>query len=193
VIARLRAARAQGGITMVELAVVIGLLGLVLAMALQGVSSYQRAVAAADARQQNLEQARVVMAVLTKDLRTATEFSAIAASDVTFRGLLNTAATATTADAPTIQLYVDSGVLWELVTPAATGSTTRRRAVGRGVVGTGSLFSFRDSDDNVTTTRSLITSVVITLSVDLPSPTPVPPTVLTSRVSLPNVVAAAEE
>jgi type II secretory pathway pseudopilin PulG len=193
VIARLRAARAQGGITMVELAVVIGLLGLVLAMALQGVSSYQRAVAAADARQQNLEQARVVMAVLTKDLRTATEFSAIAASDVTFRGLLNTAATATTADAPTIQLYVDSGVLWELVTPAATGSTTRRRAVGRGVVGTGSLFSFRDSDDNVTTTRSLITSVVITLSVDLPSPTPVPPTVLTSRVSLPNVVAASEE
>jgi type II secretory pathway pseudopilin PulG len=193
VTARLRAARAQGGITMVELAVVIGLLGLVLAMALQGVSSYQRAVAAADARQQNLEQARVLMAVLTKDLRTATEFSAIAASDVTFRGLLNTAATATTADAPTIQLYVDAGVLWELVTPAATGSTTRRRAVGRGVVGTGSLFSFRDSDDNVTTTRSLITSVVITLSVDLPSPTPVPPTVLTSRVSLPNVVAAAEE
>jgi type II secretory pathway pseudopilin PulG len=193
VIARLRAARAQGGITMVELAVVIGLLGLVLAMALQGVSSYQRAVAAADARQQNLEQARVVMAVLTKDLRTATEFSAIAASDVTFRGLLNTAATATTADAPTIRLYVDSGVLWELVTPAATGSTTRQRAVGRGVVGTGSLFSYRDSDDNVTTTRSLITSVVITLSVDLPSPTPVPPTVLTSRVSLPNVVAASEE
>jgi type II secretory pathway pseudopilin PulG len=193
VTARLRAARAQGGITMIELAVVIGLLGLVLAMALQGVSSYQRAVAAADARQQNLEQARVLMAVLTKDLRTATEFSAIAASDVTFRGLLNTAATATTADAPTIQLYVDAGVLWELVTPAATGSTTRRRAVGRGVVGTGSLFSFRDSDDNVTTTRSLITSVVITLSVDLPSPTPVPPTVLTSRVSLPNVVAASEE
>jgi len=193
VTARLRAARAQGGITMVELTVVIGLLGLVLAMALQGVSSYQRAVAAADARQQNLEQARVLMAVLTKDLRTATQFTTIAsASDVTFKGLLNTAATATAADAPTIQLRVDSGVLWEHVTPYGS-TTTRQRAVGRGVVGAGSLFSFRDSDDNVTTTSSAITSVVITLSVDLPSPTPVPPTVLTSRVSLPNVAAAAEE
>ena len=34
------------------------------------------------------------MAVLTKDLRTATEFSAMSATDVTFTGLLNTAATA---------------------------------------------------------------------------------------------------
>jgi type II secretory pathway pseudopilin PulG len=193
VIARLRAARAQGGVTMVELAVVIGLLGLVLAMAMQALISYQRAVSAADARQQNLEQARVVMAVLTKDLRTATQFTTIAsASDVTFEGLLNTAATVTSADAPTIQLRVDSGVLWEYVTPDGS-TTTRQRAVGRGLVSTGSLFSFRDSDDNVTTTTSAITSVVITLSVDLPSPTPVPPTVLTSRVSLPNVVAASEE
>jgi type II secretory pathway pseudopilin PulG len=189
VTARLRATRRQDGVTVVEMAVVVALLGLVLAMALQGVSAYQRAVVAADLRQQNLEQARVMMAVLTKDLRTATELSAISASDVTFRALLNTAAT---ADPSTIRLRDQSGVLWEEVTPAGS-TTTSRRAVGRGLVSTGSLFSFRDSADNVTTTRTAVTSVVITVSVDLPSGTPVPPTVLTSRVFLPNVAAAASE
>jgi prepilin-type N-terminal cleavage/methylation domain-containing protein len=188
--ARLRAARRQAGVTMVEMAVVVALLGLVLAMALQSVSSYQRAVVAADLRQQNLEQARVVMAVLTKDLRTATELTAISASDVTFRGLLNTAAT---ADPSTIQLDADSGSLVEVVTPATTGATPVSRTVGRGLVNTGNLFSFRDSSDSVTTTRTAVTSVVITLSVDLPSGQPVPPTVLTSRVFLPNVAAAASE
>ena len=82
--------------------VVIALLGLVLAMALQGLTAYQRAAAAADVRQRNLDEARVVMAVLTRDLRTATEFSATSATDVTFTGLLNTGATAppTEPDAP---------------------------------------------------------------------------------------------
>ena len=188
--ARLRAARRQGGVTMVELAVVVALLGLVLAMALQGVTSYQRAVVAADLRQQNLEQARVMMAVLTKDLRTATELTAISASDVTFRGLLNTAAT---ADPSTIQLDADTGSLIEVVTPATTGATPVSRTVGRGLVNTANLFSYRDSSDNVTTTRTQVTSVVVTLSVDLPSGTPVPPTVLTSRVFLPNVAAAISE
>jgi type II secretory pathway pseudopilin PulG len=190
VTARLRAARRQGGITVVEMAVVVALLGLVLAMALQGVSAYQRAVVAADLRQQNLEQARVMMAVLTKDLRTATELLTISSSDVTFRGLLNTAAT---ADPSTIQLDADTGSLVEVVIPATTGATPVTRTVGRGLVNTGNLFSFRDSADNVTTTRTAVTSVVITVSVDLPSGTPVPPTVLTSRVFLPNVAAAASE
>jgi type II secretory pathway pseudopilin PulG len=104
----------QAGITMVEMAVVVALLGLVLTMAFQGVVSYQRAAAGADTRQQNLDQARTVMAVLTKDLRTATEFSAMSATDVTFTGLLNTAAT---APANQLRLYVDTnGVLREAVT-----------------------------------------------------------------------------
>jgi type II secretory pathway pseudopilin PulG len=104
----------QAGITMVEMAVVVALLGLVLTMAFQGVVSYQRAAAGADTRQQNLDQARTVMAVLTKDLRTATEFSAMSATDVTFTGLLNTAAT---APANQLRLYVDAnGVLREAVT-----------------------------------------------------------------------------
>ena len=191
---------AQAGITMVEMAVVVALLGLVLAMAMQGVVSYQRATAGADTRQQNLEQARAAMAVLTKDLRTATEFSTTTASDVIFKGLLNTAAT---APANQLRLYADSGgVLREAVTPpdnpnasplTYTGTPTTR-IVGQGLVSISSLLSYRDSTDAVTTSLTAVTSVVITVSVDLPSRSgvDVPPTVLTSRVFLPNVAAASE-
>jgi type II secretory pathway pseudopilin PulG len=193
--------RGQAGITIVEMAVVVALLGLVLTMAMQGVLSYQRATASADTRQDNLDQARTVMAVLTKDLRTATAFTAMTATDVTFTGLLNTAAT---APANQLRLWVDSsGVLREAVTPpddpnasplTYTGSPTTR-IVGRGLVSTSGLLSYRDSADAVTTSLTAVTSVVITVSVDLPSRSgaDVPPTVLTSRVFLPNVAAAASE
>jgi type II secretory pathway pseudopilin PulG len=194
---RARRRRRQAGITVVEMAIVVALLGLVLALALQSLGAYQRAVAANDTRQRNLAEARVVMAVLTKDLRTATSFSSLAAADVTFLGLVNTGATAPPNQ---IRLDVDAqGVLrertWLPDDPNAspvtyTGTADRTRVVGQGLVSTGTLLSFRDSADAVTTTLTAVRSVVITLSVDLPSGSPVPPTVLSSRVSLPNVAAA---
>ena len=199
--APLRRAGGQAGVTMVEMAVVIALLGLVLAMAMQGLVSYQRATAAADTRQQNLEEARADMAVLTKDLRTATAFTAASASDVTFTALLNVGSTAPPNQ---VRLYVDgSGVLREVVTPpddpaaspiTYTGAGTTR-IVGRGLTATSSLLSYRDSTDTVTASLTAIASVVVTVSVDLPSRsgTDVPATVLTSRVFLPNVAAASEE
>jgi type II secretory pathway pseudopilin PulG len=199
VTARPRAGRGQAGITVIEMTVVIALLGLVLAMALQGLSAYQRAAAAADVRQRNLDEARVVMAVLTRDLRTATAFTATSATDVTFTGLLNTGATAPPNQ---LRLYVDgSGVLREAVTlpddpnasPITYTGTPTTRVVGRGLVDTSTLLSFRDSSDTATTSLTAATSVVITLSVDLPSAAAVPPTVLSSRVFLPNVAAASEE
>ena len=193
--------RGQAGITLVEMAVVVALLGLVLTMAFQGLVSYQRATASADTRQQNLDQARTVMAVLTKDLRTATEFTTITAADVTFTGLLNTAAT---APANQLRLYVDSGgVLREAVTapdnptasPLTYTGTPTTRVIGQGLVSTSSMLSFRDSSDAVTTSLTAVTSVIITVSVDLPSRSggDVPPTVLSSRVFLPNVAASASE
>ena len=195
--ARPRVRAGQAGITVIEMTVVVALLGVVLAMSLQGMSNYQRAAAASDSRAENLNEARVVMAVLTKDLRTATSFSALAATDTTFLGLLNTGAT---APANRLRLYVDAqGILREATTPpdnpnaspiTYTG-TPATRVVGRGLVNTGSLFSFRDSADNPTTTASAVASVVVTLSVDLPAGAPVPPTVLSSRVFLPNVAAAS--
>jgi prepilin-type N-terminal cleavage/methylation domain-containing protein len=193
--------RGQAGVTLVEMAVVVALLGLVLATAFQGLVSYQRATGSADTRQQNLDQARTVMAVLTKDLRTATEFSTMTATDVTFTGLLNTAAT---APANQLRLYVDSGgVLREAVTPpdnptasplTYTGTPTTR-VVGQGLVSTSGLLSFRDSSDAVTTSLTAVTSVIVTVSVDLPSRSgaDVSPTVLSSRVFLPNVAASASE
>jgi len=187
----------QAGLTLVELTVVVALLGLVLAMAFQGVTSYQRAAVSADTRQQDLEEARAAMAVLTKDLRTARSFSALAGGDVTFLGLLNTAAT---APPNRIRLYVDAqGVLREAITPpdnpnaspvTYTGTPTTR-VIGRGLVNTGTLFSFRDSADAATTNVTQVATVVINLGVDLPSVAPVPPTALSSRVFLPNVAAAS--
>ena len=193
--------RGQAGVTLVEMAVVVALLGLVLATAFQGLVSYQRATGSADTRQQNLDQARTIMAVLTKDLRTATEFTTMTATDVTFTGLLNTTAT---APANQLRLYADSGgVLREAVTPpdnptasplTSTGTPTTR-VVGQGLVSTSGLLSFRDSSDAVTTSLTAVTSVIITVSVDLPSRSgaDVPPTVLSSRVFLPNVAASASE
>jgi type II secretory pathway pseudopilin PulG len=193
---RLRDRDGQAGITVMEMTVVVALLGLVLAVAVQGLSSYQGAVVASDSRLQNLEQAQVAMAVLTKDLRTATSFSTVAATSTTFLGHLNTGAT---APPNRLRLYVDAqGVLREATTPpdnpnaspiTYTGAPSVR-VVARGLVNTGSLFSFRDTTDNPTTTPSAVASVVVTVSVDLPSGSPVPPTVLTSRVFLPNIAAA---
>ncbi len=199
--ARRSATRGQAGVTLVEMAVVVALLGLVLTMAFQGLVSYQRATGSADTRQQNLDQARTVMAVLTKDLRTATEFTTMTATDVTFTGLLNTAAT---APANQLRLYVDSGgVLREAVTapdnptasPLTYTGTPTTRVVGQGLVATSGLLSFRDSSDAVTTSLTAVTSVIITVSVDLPSRSgaDVPPTVLSSRVFLPNVAASVSE
>jgi len=139
--------------------------------------------------------------VLTKDLRTATEFTTMTATDVTFTGLLNTAAT---APANQLRLYVDSGgVLREAVTvpdnptasPLTYTGTPTTRVVGQGLVSTSSLLSFRDSTDAVTTSLTAVASVIITVSVDLPSRSggDVPPTVLSSRVFLPNVAASASE
>jgi type II secretory pathway pseudopilin PulG len=197
--ARLRVRHGQAGVTVVEMTVVVALLALVLAMALQGLSAYQRAVAATDMRQRNLDEARSIMAVLTKDLRTATSFTSLAGGDVTFLGLVNTAANAPPNQ---LRLYVDSqGVVREATTPpddpnaspiTYTG-TPVVRVLGRGVVSGGSLFSFRDASDATTTALSAVTSVVINLSVDLPSSAPVPPTVLSSRAFLPNVAAATSE
>jgi hypothetical protein len=123
------------------------------------------------------------------------------ATDVTFTGLLNTTAT---APANQLRLYVDSGgVLREAVTvpdnptasPLTYTGTPTTRVVGQGLVSTSSLLSFRDSSDAVTTSLTAVTSVIITVSVDLPSRSgaDVPPTVLSSRVFLPNVAASASE
>ena len=186
----------EAGVTIVEMAVVIALLALVVGVALEGLTSYQAATAASDARAESLGEARLAMAVLTKDLRTATSFTSLAPSDVTFLGHLNTSPT---APPNCVRLYVDAqSQLVEAVTPpddptanpvTYTG-TPATRVVARNLVNAASLLSFRDQTDNPTTNPVSVTSVVVSLAVDIPSDQPVAPTTLTSRVWLPNVAAA---
>ena len=188
--------RDQAGVTTMEMIVVVALLSLVLVMAFEGLTSYQAATAGNAARLPNLEEARVSMAVLTKDLRTASSFSALAAADVTFLGHLNTTATGPPNQ---VRLYVDGqGRLLEAVTPpdnptanpiTYTG-TPATRVVGEGLVTGGPLLDFRDTADSPTIDADEVATVILTLSVDLPAPVEVPATVLTSRVSLPNIAAA---
>jgi type II secretory pathway pseudopilin PulG len=190
-----RLRRDQAGVSTMEMVVVVALLSVVLAVAFQGLTSYQDATAGNAARLRNLEEARVTMAVLTKDLRTASSFSALAAADVTFLGHLNTTATGPPTQ---VRLYVDlQGRLLEAVTqpdnPTASPITYTgppvTRTVGEGLVNGGSLLDFRDAADSPTTVAAEVSSVVVTLSVDLPAPVDVPATVLTSRVFLPNIAA----
>jgi len=185
----------QAGVTVMEMTVVVSLLAVVLVVAFEGLTSYQGATAGNAARLRNLEEARVSMAVLTKDLRTASSFSALAAADVTFLAHLNTTATGPPNQ---VRLYVDGqGRLLEAVTPpdnpaanpiTYTG-TPVTRVVGEGLVTAGPLLDYRDTTDSPTTVAAVVASVVVTLSVDLPAPVDVPATVLTSRVFLPNIAA----
>jgi len=185
----------QAGVTVMEMTVVVALLAVVLVVAFEGLTSYQGATAGNAARLRNLEEARVSMAVLTKDLRTASSFSALAAADVTFLAHLNTTATGPPNQ---VRLYVDGqGRLLEAVTPpdnpaanpiTYTG-TPVTRVVGEGLVTAGPLLDYRDTTDSPTTVAAVVASVVVTLSVDLPAPVDVPATVLTSRVFLPNIAA----
>ena len=192
---RRRLHRDQAGVTVMEMTVVVALLAVVLVVAFEGLTSYQGATAGNAARLRNLEEARVSMAVLTKDLRTASSFSSLAAADVTFLGHLNTTATGPPNQ---VRLYVDGqGRLLEAVTPpdnpaanpiTYTG-TPVTRVVGEGLVTAGPLLDYRDATDSPTTVAAVVASVVVTLSVDLPAPVEVPATVLSSRVSLPNIAA----
>ena len=192
---RRRLHRDQAGVTVMEMTVVVALLSVVLVMAFEGLTSYQAATAGNAARLRNLEEARVSMAVLTKDLRTASSFSTLAVDDVTFLAHLNTTATGPPNQ---VRLYVDGqGRLLEAVTPpdnpaaspiTYTGAPVTR-VVGEGLVTGGSLLDYRDAADSPTTLAADVASVVVTLSVDLPAPVEVPATVLTSRVSLPNIAA----
>jgi type II secretory pathway pseudopilin PulG len=204
----------EAGVTVVEMVVVIALLSLVLALVFQSVASYQGAAAGSDARLQNLDEARVIMAVLTRDLRTATTFcpstpacpgAVFERDDVTFLGFLETtAAGGATASLPSeIRLYVDGqGQLVEVVTPPDDPSaspltydgTPTTRVVGRHLVDhQDRLFTFYDDQDppqEVTSPTSVVANVAISLSVRVPSAESVPATVLESQVWLPNVAMA---
>jgi len=187
----------EAGVTVAEMAVVVAVLSLVLALSLESFSSFQRAADGSDRRLQALGEARVMMAVVTRDLRTATLLTAVAGSDVTFLTNLNTAAA--TSAPNQLRLYVDAqSRLVESVTtpddpsavPITYTGTPRTRVLGTGVTAAASLFTFRDTAGLPTTNPAAVTSVAVSLSVSASVDPAIPPTTLTGQVWLPNIAAA---
>jgi hypothetical protein len=188
----------EAGTSVAELTVVIALLSLVLAISLGSFNSFQTAASGSDRRVRDLAEARNMMAVLTKDLRTASAMQAIAGNDVTFLAYLNT----TSAAAPPnkVRLYADGqGRLYEAITPpdnpAANPVTYTGAAsthpLGANVTGAATLFRYLDEDGAATSTLTEIRSVTITLTVSSPPSQGVAPTTLSSQVWLPNIAATA--
>jgi len=188
----------ESGTSVAELAVVIALLGVVLAVSMQSFNNFQSAAAGSDRRLRDLGEARTIMAVLTKDLRTASKLCSVSASDVTFLAYLNTAASAPPNE---LRLYVSGGNVFEATTPpdnpaAPVDCTTYNgtpvtHPLGQDVTGTGSLFGYLDSAGGVTATLTLVRSVAVTLTVSSAPAQGVAPTTLSSQVWLANVAATA--
>ncbi len=70
-VSRLRRASSQEGVTLVELIVTVSVMTVVLGFVTQGFVSLQNAATGANLRLQNLDEARVLMGAVSKDVRTA--------------------------------------------------------------------------------------------------------------------------
>jgi hypothetical protein len=178
----------------------------------------QFAATGADLRLQNLDQARVLMDTVSKDIRTAAvpvagspPFITATSTHMYFYANLNT----TTAPSK-VDLYVDptnpsAPVLIETVQqakpntnpPDYTGQPLKTRLVGQYVANPPSQFVFTYYDVNgsaignaltgLTTTQMLqVRSVGITLSIRKSTHLSVKPTTLVNRVGLPNVFYSVE-
>jgi type II secretory pathway pseudopilin PulG len=93
--------RDESGVTLVETVVVVSLLGIVLAFVLQSVASYQSAATGGIRRLENLDEARLLMEVLTKDVRTAVRLN-----DTTAPFVVNSGSV-TYADDTSVRFYAN--------------------------------------------------------------------------------------
>jgi prepilin-type N-terminal cleavage/methylation domain-containing protein len=125
----LRRARDESGMTLPEIMVVMSVLSIVMIFSLTSVASFERATTGQIRRLENLEEGRVLMAVVTKDVRTAVRMSSttspfIRADDheVQFYANLNLS----TACPKIIWVHVDSSsrLLEEVWDPDPLTSTT---------------------------------------------------------------------
>ncbi|GEM_PF-1345446 len=71
-----RSLRSESGMTLPEMAVVMLLLAIIMTFVLQAVASFERAATGGIRRLENLDEARTLMDVLTKDIRTAAKLDA---------------------------------------------------------------------------------------------------------------------
>jgi prepilin-type N-terminal cleavage/methylation domain-containing protein len=167
--------RAEDGLTLPEMMIVVLLLGIVMAFALQSVATFQTSATGGIRRLENLEEGRLLMQVVTKDIRTAVRMDTTVApflvaddNEVTFYANLNL----TTACPKKVRIYVDGSsrlieAIWEPTggTPPSSctygaypGSPTRTRFVGRYVANTASEPIFTYFYDNAGTLTAYATS-----------------------------------
>ena len=198
----------HGQSSMVEIVATLMLLSIVLTVVYSSVDSAQNAITGEQSRLANLDEARTLMAVTTKDIRTAARLqagtSAFASAqdrDVTFYANLNN----TTGGPRKLRIYVNSSsiLISQAWTPDAgstapnytyTGAPTLRY-VGKYVANTASqpIFQYYDVDGNQLTTplsgSSLLAvySVKVTLVVRKQTTLPVRAVTVVNQVRLPNV------
>jgi hypothetical protein len=206
--------REQAGVTLSELMVTVGLLTVVLGSVVTGFLSVQNATVGGALRLENLDQARILMDNVTKDLRTAVRLGSATSPflvadkrEVTFYANLNL----TTACPKKIHLFVDgqTRLIEEMTEPDAGGSPPTcaysgspvDRLVGRYVANPASepIFTYYYDDgtadvafDASVTPLSaadllLVNGVGIQLSIRKPTNYAMNETTLVNKVRLPNV------
>lgn len=198
----------SGQSSLAEITVVLLILGVVMAFLFTSIDSADEAVKGTELRITNLDEARTLMAVLTKDMRTATRLQAGTSpfvvardTDVTFYANLDN----TTGGPRKIRIWVgnQSQITVSVWTPDAASiapnytytGTPRDRYVGRYVANTAAQPVFEYYDDAGTKLmapvsdqdRLAITSVRITIAVRASTHLPVGTVTLVDQVRLPNV------
>jgi type II secretory pathway pseudopilin PulG len=200
--------RDERGSSLLELLTVLLLMGIVMGAVMAGTFSAQNAISGTDLRLQNLDQARTLMASLTKDVRTAVRLSA-GSSPFTVADANHAvfyANISTTSSPKKVDLSIDSASrLIETVWTADAGSTSPNytytgtstvRLVGRYVANSASkpLFTYLDSNGNALTNTPLnaadllgVKAVQIQLIVKKTTAAKLNATSLVNRVRLANL------
>ncbi len=212
------AARARGsfGQTLFEVIAVVTILGIVLGLVYEGINSAGQAIGGTEKRLANLDEARILMAVTTKDVRTATRlqagtspFTLANAREVIFYANLNNDGSSPSVvnNGPRrVRIFVDtdSQLIEEVVKPDASSvppaytynGAASLRFVGRYVGNPVSQPIFRYFDSSGAeltatplsdTDRLAVTSVQITLAIRRSTTFPIAATTLVNTVRLPNV------
>ncbi len=205
---RLKAKRSEAGITVAELTVTTAILSLVMVTIYGTFMSASDTISGTNERLRNLDEARTLVAVSSKDVRTAVRLSAgtspfLTADDdeATFYANLDT------TDAPKkVRIHVDTSdrLIEEVWTADASSSApnytytgvAKIRLVGRYVANTTAepIFTYYDDDGNVlgpypldATDRLAIKSVGIELKVKRTTTYNDKATTVVNRVRLPNL------
>ena len=201
-------ARSDRGSSLVEVVVATSLLSLVMFTVFQGVTSTQSALENTSSRLRNLDEARVLMAATSKDLRTAVRLQSGTSPFAVANALTTTFfANLDTISAPKkVHIYVDvTSQLVEEVWNADAGSVAPNytftglphvRFVGRYVANTAGtpIFSYLDANGAALNAVPLnaadliaVHAVKITLIVKRSTKAVMAPTTIVNRVRLPNL------